>query len=252
MIKIIPFISAASFGSYNIGQGVQDLIEIIKEFTSPFFEVLLDTSAYEEFFFAKILLLILLFIVIVFVLDKAKIFGKLEDKPFVVYTISAVVSILAMRYIPESDLIRGILLPYSALGIAITTFLPLIIYFFFIHNSGFEGFGRRAGWALYAIIFLAMWNSREVQLSDTSNWIYWGAIIFVVLSLIFDRSIHRYFSYKEIRKIERTISDEQVVDMINKYHEAKEAYNRTGNDSAKNRMEFLRKRLKEEGVSNID
>jgi len=246
-LKVIPLVSAA-WNSYDISQGPRDLIRVVSDFLSPFFEALLNTSAFDEFFFAKILLLILLFVIIVFVLNKAKIFGDLESKPGVIYIIASVVSILAMRYLPETDLIKGILLPYSALGIAITSFLPLIIYFFFIHNSNFGGFGRRAGWVLYGIVFIALWISKDVQLSDTSNWIYWSALIFVLLSLIFDRSIHQYFAFSEIRKVHRTIGDEQIVEMINKYHKAVEAYNKTGNAAAKSQMMFLKKRLKEEGA----
>ena len=199
LLKILPFISAFDPRSF-FETGVNQVVEGVEGFTAPFFEVLLNTSAYEDFFFAKCLLLILLFVVIVFVIDKAEIFGKVKRKPFVIYTISAIVSILGMRYLPESDLIKGILLPYSALGIAITTFLPLVIYFFFIHNSGFEHFGRRAGWALYGIIFLALWWSKGIDLSGTSSWIYWGAIVFVLLSFIFDTSIHKYFQLSDFRR----------------------------------------------------
>ena len=225
---------------------------MIKDFTSPFFEAILNTSAYEPFFFAKILLLIILFLVIVFSLNKSKMLGSLEDKPFVIYTISALISILAMRYLPDSDLIQGILLPYSALGIAITTFLPLMIFFFFIQNSNFGGFGRRAGWFLYGIIFLALWLSKEVTTSSTTNMIYSFSLLFIVLSIMFDKSIHKYFAFKEIRAIDRNLSDAQIVTLINKYHAAKEAYASSGHLSAKSQMLFLKKRLREEGVNNID
>lgn len=209
LIAVIPTIAAAwSFS--NLSQGPRDLIEIIKQFLAPFFEVILGANAFEEFFFAKVLLLILLFVIIAFVLNRAKVFGTLQDHPGVIYVIAGVVSILAMRFMPESELIRGILLPYSALGIAITTFLPLIIYFFFVHNSNFGHFGRRAGWALYGIIFLALWNSREVQLSQTSNWIYWSAIGFVILSFIFDSSIHGYFKLSDYHGFKRKTNLESI------------------------------------------
>jgi hypothetical protein len=242
IIKMLPVVSALS--SYDISQGPRDLMSIVSNFLSPFFEVILNTSAYDDFFFAKILLLILLFVVIVFILNKAKMFGDLTSHAGVIYTIAAAVSILSMRYLPESDLVTGILLPYSALGIAITTFLPLIIYFFFIHNSGFEGFGRRAGWALYGIVFLALWLSKDVQLSDTSNWIYWGALIFVGLSLIFDKSIHQYFAYQEIGTYKRQTDVTHINRLKLRLHELKQYPNWQSDNTLKKEIEDTEKALK--------
>ncbi|MDP1729346.1 MAG: hypothetical protein Q8L27_04040, partial [archaeon] len=167
------------------------------------------------------LLLILLFVIITFVLDKAKLFGELKDKPGIIYIVSAVVSILSIRFLPENDIIKGILLPYSALGIALTTFLPLLIFFFFLHNSDIKYFGRRAGWILYAIIFLALWASKEVQLSDTSNWIYWTALGFVILSFMFDKSIHGYFGSHEIGKFLGGVTEERIVRLQEEYSRIK-------------------------------
>jgi hypothetical protein len=249
VLKILPCVTAA-FNMYDLSRGPRDLIQIIGNFFSPFFEFLLNTSSYDDFFFAKVLLLILLFVVISFVLKKGKFFGSDTEKGyyFIIYVISAVVSILAMRYLPNNDLIKGILLPYSALGIAITTFLPLLIYFFFVHNTTTSGFGRRAGWILYGIVFIALWSSREIQLSSTSNWIYWSAIIFLIICLIFDKSLHKYFAFAEIRKIERSLSNAQIVSLIEKYHQAKKVYNETGSTVARDQMKFYKRRLKEEGA----
>lgn len=234
LVKIFPFVSAI-----DISQGPRDLIQIINDFFSPFFEILLNTNS-NEFFFAKVLLLILLFVVIVFVLNKAKIFGDLTSHPAVIYTIAAVVSILAMRYLPDSDLITGILLPYSTLGIAITTFLPLMIFFFFLHNAEFQYFGRRAGWALYGIIFVALWMSKDVQLSDTSNWIYWGALGFVVLCFLFDKTIHVYFGTHEIGKFLGGVHEERIVHLQVEYDQIKNL----NTEHAKKRREKIIKELK--------
>ncbi len=249
-LLLMPLISA--YGYIDLRQGSEQLLQLATDILAPIFQVVLGDYSSSEFFFAKCLLFILLLVVITFILNKAKIFGELRERPATIYIISLVVSILAIRFLPDNSLISGILLPYSALGVAITTFLPLVVYFYFIHNSGFEKFGRRAGWALYGIVFLALWLSQDVNTSSTSDWIYWSALIFVIISLIFDRSIHVYFSLGEIRKVQRNISDEQVVELLNKYHKAKEVYNQSPHPAAKAQMEFLRKRLREEGVGRVD
>jgi len=54
------------------------------------------------------------------------------------------------------------LIPYGALGGAIAVFLPLLIIFVFLHTLDIGGFGRRAGWFIYFIIFVLLWGFKPL------------------------------------------------------------------------------------------
>lgn len=202
LINILPFISAYGGVLYDIRRGPEDVIRIVQEFTSPFFEALLNTSAYSEFFFAKVLLLILVFVVVYYVLKQSDIMG-LKDQKGVLLIITSVISILAMRYMPENDLIKGILLPYTTFGIAISTFLPFLIFFFFVEKSGLQHLGRRMAWALYGIIFAVLWYQRSDQIPSSSNWIYTLLFVLIAIAFLFDSGIHQYFGISEMRAADR-------------------------------------------------
>lgn len=228
LTAILPTISAA-WSFYNISQGPRDLLEIIKQFFAPFFEVILNTSQYDPFFFTKVLMIILLFVIIKFVLEKSKVMD-LEDKPGISVLISAVISILAIRYIPETDIINGILLPYNVLGIAILTILPFIIFFFFIEKSNMGTSGRRLCWIFYTIVFAVLWNSRHSDLSPIGNQIYGWTLAAIVLMIFIDPKIKQYFGQKDWdetrkRKLTLRIAEEQEeIDTLNNAAAAGDAH----------------------------
>jgi len=207
----MPLISA--YGYIDLRQGSEQLLQWTTDVLSPIFQVILGDYSSSEFFFAKCLLFILLLVIITFVLNKAKIFGSLDEHPGVIYIIAIAVSILAIRFLPDNSLINGILLPYSTLGIALTTFLPLLIYFFFINNANIGHFGRRAGWVLYGIIFLALWLSQNPNTSKTTDWIYWCSLGFVIASFFFDSAIHRYFNLNEYHRFKRRTNVSHINDL---------------------------------------
>jgi hypothetical protein len=207
LIRLIPFISAYGFSSFgnifaniNLAQGWDQVIQMGQSFLTPLFQLLLNTDS-GEFFFAKCIVLILLFVVIYYSLDKSDVFGRRRG---VIFTISLIVSILAMRYIPETDFIKGILLPYGTLGAAILTLLPFIIYFFFVENNVPGTFGRRIAWAVYGLIFFFFMMYR-ISSGDTFSslmgWFYIGGLVLVLICFLFDKHIHAYFDTAGFRGI---------------------------------------------------
>ena len=197
---ILPLISAYSFGYIDLRYGANQVIDTATEFASPFFEVLIGDYSGSEFFLAKCLLLIMLYIVISSSLVKTKIVGLNENKG-ALFIVSAAISILAIRFIPETDVIRAMILPYSALGIAISILLPFIIFGFFLHKSDIGAVGRRFGWITYIIIFIVLWTSRSAELSPLGNQIYLWMLIAAIAMLILDKQIHNQLGIHEIQAI---------------------------------------------------
>ncbi|MFA4960463.1 MAG: hypothetical protein WC548_02260 [Candidatus Pacearchaeota archaeon] len=204
----ISFVSAGPvYGVQQLLDGLRDIVYLLIQF---FFDISGDLGIYDEYIFAKIILLVIIFIVVYTVL-KESIFKSYVDthgkgKP-VLYIIAAAISILAIRYLPN-EMIEAILLPYSALGVGLTVFLPLIIYFFFLHQSGMGIYGRRAGWVVFGASFIALWWSRRTFLQE-ANFIYWIGVAFIVLCLLFDNRIHGYFGLYHIKKFEKMTKEKQ-------------------------------------------
>jgi len=175
--------------------GLGNLIIVLIQFIN---NTILNINSFDEFLFAKILLFTLVLIIVYTVIKQNQILGGEGKKP-IVWIISVSVSILSIRYLSD-EFIQAIMLQYGALAIGITVFLPLAIYFFFLHQSGIGPFGRRAGWIVFATAFFALWSFRYEDIGS-ANVIYWIGIGFVLISLLFDKTIHSYLGFSSIRKV---------------------------------------------------
>ncbi len=247
IIHFMPFVSAYSYGSFggfgnfDIRTGSEQIIRFVTNFVRPFFEVIIGDYSSGEFFLSKVLILILLFAVINSVIRKVPTF---KDNRFVVFIISLVISVLSIRYMSETELINGILLPYGALGASIIVFLPLMIYFFFVEGNLNGSFGRRAAWILYGIIFLVLWVARQPEISGIVNWIYLFGVLFVLLCLLFDSSIHGYFDTLPLRRGMEAHRTTQKAKDWKKYKELLEYYDATGDPKALIQIKALARKFK--------
>lgn len=185
----LNLISAASYDFENARQMTFRVIESIIGLIAPVFEFLIGDYSSNEFFLAKSLLLILLFVIINVSLKKVRFLQENKIGPIV----AAIISILAIRSIQENELFRSILLPYSTIGIAITTLLPFLAFFYFIHATRMIGAARKLAWGLFAIIFIALWIEKYESLTPLGNNIFIGTAILLALVVLLDKSIHRYF-----------------------------------------------------------
>lgn len=185
-------------GIEQLTNGLKEAIIILIQFIS---DTIFNINSFNELLFAKILLFSIIFLVVYTVIKENTIFGGTKNKP-IQWIISSAISILTIRYLPD-NFIEAILLQYGALAVGITVFLPLAIYFFFLHQSGIGPFGRRLGWIIFTASFFALWNFRYEDLGN-ANWIYWIAILFIGISIIFDKSIHSHLGLSSIRKARAT------------------------------------------------
>jgi len=219
ILSVMAVSLVSAFSAYNLSDASNMLVTWIKGIFSPIFQALLGKSVYE-YFFEKVLFLILLYVVILTILRRINVF---RDRPFVYVLISAIISLIATRYMTENQLFQGILVPYGAMGTAILVFLPLVIYFVFVNNAGFGITGRRAAWILFSLVFVGLWYKNSSDMGQF-NWIYTVGIVVVILLFIFDRQVHRYFEYGKFKKAERepTIRkymevEKQLEDLEKKY-----------------------------------
>ena len=203
VILASQLVSAYSF-PFDFRTGGEQLIEWLSDIFSPFFKFLLGAESYEGHFFVSVLLLILLYVVVLSITKRMRIFSRY---PFAYILISAIVSVLGARYMSENDLITGVLIPYGTLGVSVAVFLPLLIYFFFVHDSVPGSTGRRVAWILFAAVFFGLWITRLDEMG-AFNWIYLIGLIIVGISFFFDKRVHMYF---ELGKHRQSDMDAQVM-----------------------------------------
>ncbi len=190
IILSVQIVSANSHTVDFIKDFIQQTKEAIEQIFEPIFSALLGVDNTDEFLFAKVLALFLIYAIVSMSLRKSDIFSGQRS---IVIIISGIVSILAIRFIKEDSFFKGLLLPYGALGGAILIFLPLMIYFIFVHTSVPGTFGRRAAWVAYGIVFGTLWGMRQADIGN-ANQVYFGGMIFVIIVFLFDPAIHRYFN----------------------------------------------------------
>lgn len=189
---------------------IGEIIVILLEFLAP----ILGDNSLDEFLFAKILLFIIVFLITYTVLKKNHLFGKKND--FAIKIIAVAIGILSIRFL-EDEFIQIILLPYGALGVALTIFIPFLIYFLFLYQSGFGSYARKAGWILFGLVFLAFWIFRQGELSGLSSSFYIAGLTAIGLACVFDRYIKRAFFRAQLRKGRRNVDEASYARMEAQY-----------------------------------
>ena len=209
LIAILAFVSGNLTGraidTFDLRQGSEQIIKGIQDFSEPFLRFIFGVQQYDEYLWTKILLFSLLFVIIYAVLKNVDLFARYPSIPSI---LSGIVSLLAIRYLISNNLINVVLLQYGALGIAITVFLPYLVYFYFVETSVRGRAGRRLAWILFGLVFIALWISRRNDLGG-ANWVYIMGIVAVAIAVIFDPQIRGYFGIMENRKSVRAIMDKQ-------------------------------------------
>ena len=195
VVLFTEIVAAAQSPTQIVTEVVKSTINSAVSVFGPVFEIGLGNYDTPDFLFAKVLLFLLLFLIINVVL---KSFPKFGSNKGVCLIIAVVISLLSVRFISQNELTQGILLPYGTMGVAITTILPTLVFFYFLHVSNFGSAGRRLAWAFYAIIFLVLWSYKYAQIGEIMNTVYTITFLVFVVIFIFDRQIHYYFGMHEL------------------------------------------------------
>jgi hypothetical protein len=243
MVVMIPFVSAGPIEI--VTDVVTSTINAALAVFGPIFDKIMgDNNAQGDVVFAKFLFLILLTVIINLVLQRIPIF---KGRAGLGLIIALIVSILAVRFMTTSNVLQGVLLPYGALGIAITMGLPFILFFYFIHTMGVTGFMRRLLWIFYAVIFLVLWAYRYSDIDDVSNTIFTLIFIAISIAFIFDKSIKRYFGTHEIGKFKANMNNKVIAALQSEY------YNILHVDTpqAHQRREYIERKLRQLGGGNL-
>ena len=177
----------------DLRYGGEQLVDLIQQFFEPFLYVLFGSY---EYMFERFLFLL---IVLSFSFVALKNFKVFEDHVGALWIVCIAVSILATRFLAETDVVSFVIFPYSVLGIALTSIIPLVIFFFFV--QGFDsGVLRKIAWILFAVIFWGLWFSRYDDVGNLA-WIYFLTGIIALIFLFADGTIRRILIKQQMEQL---------------------------------------------------
>jgi hypothetical protein len=183
-------------------ESVQNVANDVYELAKPVLDVAVGKTATTDLFLAKILFLIIIFAIVWKALEQVDFFS---DTPWILWVISIAVSLVAIRWFGSSDIVKTILLPYSAFGVALTAGIPFVLYFLIVKN--FQKTWRKIAWIFFAVVFVGLWIMRS-GIRETPASTQVGAFSFIylitaglaVLVWLFDGTIQKIMHKAELER----------------------------------------------------
>lgn len=200
VLVLLVFSMCASFVSAANGEAfkpVQEVVNGVYKTVEPLLRAVIgDQADTPEMFLAKILLLIIILSVVWMAVNKIPFF---PDNGWVVGGISVAVSLLSVRWFGNVNVIQSVILPYSALGIALTAGFPFILWFLIVKDLNRTA--RKISWIFFIMVFLGLWIMRAGE-SGVGNfaWIYLATAAAGLAVLGFDGTITKVLNKIKIEK----------------------------------------------------
>ena len=198
MLMFSMGISLVSAGAVEeIQDGVADGYELIR----PVLEEIIGETSGGDFFLAKVLFLIIIFAVVWMALKKVSFFSENE---WVLWIVSIAVPILAIRWVGNADVVKTVILPYSALGVALTAGLPFVLYFLIVKD--FHKTLWKIAWIFFMVVFIGLWIMRSGE--GAAETVGVGAFAWIYLATA-GLALITMLSHKQIKKVSRNMEGEK-------------------------------------------
>jgi hypothetical protein len=237
------FVSAQSTGA-NIATDINNFLTEFAKGASPVLNLILGDTPTGDLMIVKFLFLIILISVLYYATRKIP---NLGTNSGVVWTITIVGSILAVRYLTTEEIVNFLLLPTGVIGISLLAVIPFIIYFFFIESFG-SVVVRKVGWAVWVVIYVGMALTRWNDLAPTATGsginfnLGWLSLILILIDSRV-KSFFLEFKSKELRKADIDIQLAKIRSQITELEATKTQIDTEGGDTSrvKKRIENFNK-----------
>ena len=144
--------------------------------------------------FERFLLFILLISIVYISIGKVPFF---ENQKMTRWIVAIVVPLIGIRFI-NYDSLKSILDQYQILAIVLTSILPFVLFFYFVHNlAGDYPFLRKVAWMVFIGIYAGMWTTASGELASS---VYFWTFVAAIASLVFDGFIERQFRRRQFAK----------------------------------------------------
>ncbi len=192
LILLMQFASSQYQAQTSLGQnlqkGVAQFTDAVWSFADGFVTFFFGPGS-VELQFQRLLILLIVFTLVYVLTSRIPLFA---EKKTTIWIITISVSLLATRFLTRSDFVSSVLLSYSVLGVVLTSVLPLVIYFFFVHSFKDNPILRKILWLFFIGVFMGLWWYRSYDPGwGDLEWIYFFTGIFALIFLLFDGTIRR-------------------------------------------------------------
>ncbi|MEM4259588.1 MAG: hypothetical protein QXS38_02415 [Candidatus Pacearchaeota archaeon] len=214
------FLINASFASAYYFQGVrgvtQSVIDAYIDVGEPILQILFGGYGgwTGYLLFERFLLFILILSIIYAILARIPFF---EEQKMVRWIVAIVIPLIAIRFI-NFEQISMIIQQYQLLAIILTSILPFILFFFFVHSLG-ESYPilRKIMWIFFIAVYIGLWSTTESGFQSAV--FFWTFVAAGIIGLVFDRRIELWFQAREFARRERHNIDYQIAKLNEKINE---------------------------------
>ncbi|MCK5449984.1 hypothetical protein KAI32_03905 [Candidatus Pacearchaeota archaeon] len=212
ILGMVLVFMGVGFVSAGISEDIREVIEGTYNIFQPFLEQIVGDASGSEVFLAKVLFLIIIFAIVWKSLEKITFFNDTNSQ-WVLWTVSIAVSIVSVRWFGDIEIVKAVLLPYSALGITLTAAIPFVLYFLIVGD--FKKTSRKVSWILFIVVFIGLWYSRT-ESSRVGDFAYiyliTAGLAFLVLS--FDGTIQKWKLQMHVEKAGVKITLKAIEEII--------------------------------------
>jgi hypothetical protein len=161
--------------------------------------------------FAQFLLFMLVTLIIYAISDSLPFLGRTG---FVPLLISIIIGILSVMYLNVQD-VRGILLSYSAFGIALTTIIPFILVAVISKNLHKKGYPMisKALWILLFVSLMYKLLTADVAKIGAFKWIYIITGILVLAMILWENKFYYFFFKQEVKAYKDEYREMQIANL---------------------------------------
>jgi hypothetical protein len=253
-ILCIGLASAASeFGYFvaTIFEGLSKVIQAVWDILTPVLGAFFGTYEDSTSLFVKLLLAILIFVIISQFIARVNLFA---GKKLFVYVISAVFSVIVIRFAGELSVIQEVVSLRNPLVFGAATIGPFLLAFYLVFNSDMNGLARRFVFFLVGLSYTLIWFNYLGEdwaavrsggiggfFSLPMNWVFMSAIILVFAVLLFDNQIKLWFRMHRAGLWRKKSIDREIVKLND---ELKTAYEQAGTPAADRAIIDLKQQIK--------
>ena len=171
----------------KLTSGISDFIQGIQETI---------TGRLDEIQFIRVLFFVLVFLIIVAILGVIPLF---QEQKGIKILVALIVTILSVMFIPV-ELIKPMLNPYSALGVALISIIPFALMFVFTQYMLVNTFLKKVAWMFFAVYLLGMTVYTSISIDMTKGvtsmtvytWVYGLASVLALLMVFFNDWIDKH------------------------------------------------------------
>ncbi|MFC1686270.1 hypothetical protein ACFLZZ_04605 [Nanoarchaeota archaeon] len=154
--------------------------------------------------------------------------------------LSVIVTLLGMRAIPD-DAFVGILLPYTAVLVAISVGMPILLFGTLVTTSDIPQWLRKIGWILFVVSFTVMWIWRFPEIGEMAYIYLIGSILSLLMFLFLDAEIAEWW-YEERKARNLAVGAGYAAEIVTQ--EIRDLYNQLTKASDDATRQTLREQIK--------